>query len=126
MNATTGDIITRRMIGNPMQSHYGVFVMYGTEPHVIHNQQGGQTFEPLDQFLEGRPIREVIPSPVSGMDAEEIINKYLNMPGKDFNLFTYNCEQFAHRLTSRKVYNREFAAALVTALVILIIWLHYN
>ena len=114
------------MIGSPWQSHYGLFVMLGNEPHVIHNQLGGQKLEPLADFLEGRKVRSVIPTPVSGGDAGDILNKYRNMDSKEFNLFTNNCEQFAHRLAGRPVYNREFAAAIVFFLFLLASYFVYR
>lgn len=102
----TGDFVTARVKSLPFILHRGIVVVdngcvniYHNTP-MYHNAHGGSLVkENIQEWLKSRDITSIVPTSLTQDTIETTAN---NLSNRKFNLFTFNCEQFAFLLKDGK------------------------
>jgi CRISPR/Cas system-associated protein Csm6 len=105
----TGDIVRCSIEAIPFLIHIGFVVrtpegiyIYHLTPTSINRVGGSVVRESLFEFLQGRKILKVVKS---GLTADEIIGKCVEIADKKYELINFNCEHFAHFVLNIKNYS---------------------
>lgn len=97
----TGDFITTTSDVTPLILHRGIVVVeddgkayvYHNSPNELNEIGGSVIKESVDSWLKSRKIKSIKPTNIT---RDKIENMYINLAQKKFNLFSFNCEQFAY------------------------------
>ncbi len=99
INFRTGDFITARVKSLPFLYHRGLIVVEDTCVYIYHNTPmyknfaGGNVIkENVADWLKSRDITSVEPTNITKEYIEEMS---LLLAPRSFNLFSFNCEQYA-------------------------------
>ena len=97
----TGDFITTTSDVTPLILHRGIVVVeddgkayvYHNSPSEVNELGGSIIKESLDVWLKNRKIKSIEPTRLT---KDKIEQMYLTFNTRKFNLFSFNCEQFAY------------------------------
>lgn len=125
MTLNTGDILITTSVV-PFVRHYGVLYYENGSPIVAHNSfsTGKIELDPLDKFIEGRDLVNVLHAYKSIPD-QELKAKILKLveKGEGYKFFSFNCEDFVRKVTGRNIgADQRYVWILIIILVIIILF----
>lgn len=104
-------------------NHFGVFIEIDGNPHVIHIVPKGAKIESWDSFFSKRAFVQTVKTKSSGISTDLLLKRYLSKRN-DYSLFSYDCEDFAEKMTGDNSNIKQmegvaiFGAAIIFVLLI--------
>jgi len=121
----TGNIVKSRINKLPFIYHYGIIVMNGSIPVIMHfspngvNSRGGSLHvDRVEAYLKTRTLVSVTNTTLTNEQIEAAYNGFIE---KKFNLITRNCEHFVNQVAFGKARSKQVENSFMALLAIIII-----
>lgn len=96
----TGEVIRAR-VKNSIIVHYGIIVVENGVVYVLHNPMKGPiSKDTLDIFFKNRVLQKHYVKQTN-LDNTQLLGKFNAVKNKEFNIATFNCEDFVNYMIGR-------------------------